>query len=397
MGAAGYLAAGCLWDADGVVPGEAGGQTSFSCLPCAASGPKHCTNVLWPAPSKHPPPQDVLGPRPALFTSLLESLWQGLPALGSDRRARAAAADAFQDCLLYALLKSEQLAAVGGGSSEAAAAAPETAEPPAEAQPPATAQQQYCSELLQAAVGQLLMPAVAASAASPDAAAAPEAEAVLTGIIARLGQRSATAASRERLEQLLQLVGSSLAAALRQALGAGVQPKQEQPQQGGSASEVCERAAALVAALGQAAGPDASALLGAAVAQPVVALLLPEVRSGAAPPAASSLLASLLKAFPQHAAADAAGGSRPESPSAAAGATAGVTGEFTSLRLHQSASFTIDSVVRRLVEDGEQRPEAAAASCDLLLSCLPQVCLCVAAGEAVRQQHWLELVSTGCE
>ena len=154
VGAAGNLSAGCLWDADGVVPGEAGGETSFSCLPCAASRPNHCTNVLWPPPSKHPPLQDVLGPRPALFTSLLESLWQGLPALGSDRRARAAAADAFQDCLLYALLKSEQLAAVGGGSSEAAAAAPETAEPPAEAQPPATAQQQYCSELLQAAVGQ---------------------------------------------------------------------------------------------------------------------------------------------------------------------------------------------------------------------------------------------------
>ena len=140
---------------------------------------------------------------------------------------------------------------------------------------------------------------------------------------------------------------------MQQALGGGAAEQQPESGSGGAAavpaassSELCECAAKLVAALEQAAGPTGHAAVGAAVAQPLVALLLPEVRSGSAPPAASSLLAALLKSFPQHAAADAA---RPESPSAAAAAAAAAaapSGEMAALRLHQSASFTIESLVR---------------------------------------------------
>ncbi|PRW55988.1 E3 ubiquitin- ligase listerin [Chlorella sorokiniana] len=312
-------------------------------------------------------PPDVLGPHPGFFVSLLEAIWQGLPTLagpGGGPAARQAAAAAFQDCLLYALLKSDQLAAMGGSAAAAAA-------PPAQ-----QAQQGYCAEVLQAAVGGLLMPALTSAAAAPEAASAAEAQAVLAGAVGRLSSPSASVSSRERLDQLLQVLGASLAAAMQQALGSAAAEQQPEADSAAasaaSSSELCERASALVTAVEQAAGPSGHAALGAAVAQPLVALLLPEVRSGSAPPAASSLLAALLKSFPQHAAADVA---RPESPSAAAAAAAATaavpTDEMAALRLHQSASFTIESIVRRLGE--EQQPEAAAANCDLLLSCLPQV------------------------
>ena len=101
-------------------------------------------------------------------------------------------------------------------------------------------------------------------------------------------------------------------------------------------------------------GPGSSGSVGTAVVHPLVGLLLPEVRGGGAPAAASTLLASLLKSFPQHAAADgpaegvggAAGGDGSVAAGGAAAAAAGASAEFATLRLHQSASFTIDSILR---------------------------------------------------
>ena len=277
-------------------------------------------------------PQDVLGPRPAFFISLLESLWQGLAHLPSGRQARLAAAAAFQDCLLFALLRSPKLAAVGSDGSSSGDGGE-------------AAGQQYCSELLQAALGQVLMPA----ALGGMAAAEWQAEAVLTGAVAKLSQPAASSSTKQRLDLLLQQAGGSLAAALQEALAGS---EQQAGTSSSSSSQRLDRIAALVAALDQAAGTGGNAVVGAAMAQPLVALLLPEVRSGAAPPAASSLLAALLKAFPQHAAGDGAGGaaaspaaSSPGQPPAPAGGAA-VSDEFSSLRLHQSASFTIDSMLR---------------------------------------------------
>ncbi len=43
--------------------------------------------------------------------------------------------------------------------------------------------------------------------------------------------------------------------------------------------------------------------VGNEVCRPLIAMLLPEVRNGSVQPAAASLLATLLKRFPQHAAA----------------------------------------------------------------------------------------------
>ncbi|KAL4457478.1 hypothetical protein ABPG75_012343 [Micractinium tetrahymenae] len=310
-------------------------------------------------------PETTLGPQPAFFASLLDAIWQGLASLpATAQKARRAAAEAFQDCLLYALLKADHLAAVtsGQGAAEPATEGGEAAQ---------AAGQRYCSDLLQEALPPQLLPAALGTPAQQAQAA--EAEAVLTGVTGKLGQPAASSSSRQRLEQLLGVVGSCAAAALQAALGAG--DKQASGSTGGS--EVFDRAAALVAALDAATGPGPHAVLGSAVARPLVALLLPEVRGGVAPPAASSLLAALLKAFPQHAAADAATPAPPAAAAAAAapegagGTAAAAADEFASLRLHQSASFTIESILRKLSE--ERQPEAAAASCNLLLSCLPQV------------------------
>lgn len=93
-------------------------------------------------------------------------------------------------------------------------------------------------------------------------------------------------------------------------------------------------------------------LVGELVCRPLIAVLLPEVRAGSAPAAASSLLASLLKRFPQHAAVPAAPHGTElegevEAETCEAGSTyAGLGGEMSTLRLQQSASFTIESVLR---------------------------------------------------
>lgn len=300
--------------------------------------------------------QDVLGPSPAFFLSLLDATWQGIATLAaggaaaSSRQARSAGAAAYLDCLLYALLKADELAAVGGGSEEGSGSGGGTAAGSGD-----TPGQRFSAELLEAVLDSALVPAALGGGDGVAAQLAAEAEAVLTGAAARLAQQPASAvaspAARQRLDQLLQLVGSRAAAALRAALSEGDYA---------AVSGLCDRCVALVPALGRAVGPDAAAAVGAAVAQPLVAALLPEVRGGGAPPAASTLLAELLKAFPQHAAAgEAPSPAAPESGAAAAAEPDAAAEQFASLRLHQSASFTIDSIIRQALRlmPGEGRGE----------------------------------------
>ncbi|KAL4857852.1 3-hydroxyisobutyryl-CoA hydrolase [Chlorella vulgaris] len=306
-------------------------------------------------------PQEVLGPRPTLFVSLLDSLWQGLAALaggtaaGSSKQAREAAAAAYLDCLLYGVLRADELALVGGsgGTGGTASGTADGGTSPGKL---------YSAELLEASLGGALMPAVVVTDAAAAALAA-EAEAVLCGAVSKLAGPTASACSHERLDQLLRLVGCSLVSALQAASS------------GDTGSEPYDCAAALVSGLKAATGAGGSTYVGTAVAQPLLALLLPEVRNGTAPPAASSLLSSLLQSFPQHAASEAAaggsGGTDGGESASPASPAAELSGDMSLLRLHQSASFTIDSVVRRLLEG--QEDEAAAASCELLLSCLPHV------------------------
>lgn len=119
--------------------------------------------------------------------------------------------------------------------------------------------------------------------------------------------------------------------------------------------------------------------MGEQLGLPLISVLLPEVRAGSGPPAAASLLAALLKRFPQHAALpvtpDAGAASLPAGPGVAGGAAAlphevaeatgpagsgegaagapmeggagqQLGGEMAALRLQQSATYTIESMLR---------------------------------------------------
>ena len=304
-------------------------------------------------------PQAALGPLPGFFVSLLCALWEGLGEAGGVVAQRAAAA-AYQECLLYALLRSEQLAAVNseGGDLEQAAAATAT-----------TAGAVYCSQLLDAALPPTVL-ATATSAEEAGSSAAQAAAQVLTGVVSRLtkpaGADKAATGPEPRLDALLEVLGRYCVQAVQAELSIADQHQPDaaagaapEAQQHPSAS--LEQVSSLVAAVTEAGGERARGAVGMAIVQPLAAALLPEVRTGEAPPAAASLLAALLKAFPQHAAAaplapvltravsGGEGEQQPGSPSLSAGAPASAEQQFAALRLHQSASFTIDSVARRAV------------------------------------------------
>eukprot|EP00887_Chlorella_sp_A99_P002776 scaffold6.g2776.t1 len=356
---------------------------------CYGSGPASYPAVL-PLVAALPP--QALGPGPGLLVSLLTSVWAGLPESGGPAGHRAAAA-CFQDCLLYALLRADQLAANRGGGGGGAACA--VADAPASA-PEAEGGAEYGRQLLEAVLPATLLPAATSAGAPPAAPAA--AAGILAAAVRRLAQPGGGGGQAQQLDALLQVVGAHLSAAVQSALEAAA-PRQDEQQQGGEAAQEqrggeaaqqaeaegaaaagpapqpasLERVAALVGALADAApGEAARAAVGAAVAQPLVAALLPEVRAGGAPPAAASLLAVLVKAFPQHSAgapAAAAVGGEGGEAAAAAGDE-----QFAALRLQQSASFTVDSLARQLGEgQAAQEPAALDAACDLLLVCLAQV------------------------
>ena len=297
-------------------------------------------------------PSSLLGPQPGFFASLLTSVWAGLGQAGSPASQRAAAG-CFQECLLYALLKAGQLASSGGAVE--ALAAPSDAAAPAAA---AAAGLEYSRQLLGAVLPETVLPAatLAAAAGTPGGQAA---AGTLSGLVRRLSQPPGSGSStlgddrvyslQPPLDLLLSEVGRHVAAAVRSELEAGQSQEEGGQAQPGTS---LEQVSALVVALTEAAaGEQARAAVGAAVAQPLVAILLPEVRTGIAGPPAASLLASLLKAFPQHAAAPAAaaspGDELPAAASPEGAAAVSATGQqFEALRLDQSASFTIDSLVR---------------------------------------------------
>ncbi|GAB4820968.1 hypothetical protein N2152v2_008014 [Parachlorella kessleri] len=340
-------------------------------------------------------PKEVLGPSPMFFTSLLTSVWDGLEA-SSDGGARKAAADCFKECLVYALLKAELL--TQGSVAPPADSSTTSGSSSVDYQLPSRAQQ-FCREILDAVLPQTVLPA--ATALGGDAGLAELALGALCGPVATLagtaGPATPAGAPPAKLRLLLQVVGGYLTSAAKRsvALQQGQQQQGQQEQelhrqiQDRQEGRVPERAAVafervtgLVTALADAAGSQ-QVDVGNEVCRPLIAMLLPEVRNGSVQPAAASLLATLLKRFPQHAAAvpamgaeGAAAGDETLAAASSAGAAAegSLVGEMSALRLHQSASFTIESLLRRCVSHDAAHDEAAlAASCDLLLSCLGQV------------------------
>jgi hypothetical protein len=285
------------------------------------------------APASYPavlPLLTVLPPArvtPQLLETLLASVWEGLHAAPADAGQDAAAA-CLEECALYAVLRAERLAPGG----------PEL----------------FCDALLGAALAPGVLPAAIAPGGSGDTRLA---RSVLGGLVRKLsGYRRQNAAAAWKLDAVLRLAGQHFAAAAQASLGGG--------EDGGGAAAlqaVGEVAAELAAAEGAGA---AAGSVGGLVGRPLMAALLPAVRAASAPPAASSLLAALMQLFPGQLAL------APEQEESGAGAGASSAGT-SAAALQRSASATIDSVVERLA--GAQLDEAAlGASCDLLVSCLPQ-------------------------
>jgi hypothetical protein len=277
-------------------------------------------------------PAEALGA--PLFEAALRAMWEGLASqpAGADRDAAAAA---LQECLLFALQRGP-----GAGAGNAARAVWE--------------------EVLRVALPGTVVPAAAGGGEL-----APAARGVLVGAAGRLAeQRDAPA---WRLDALLRLVGDGAASAVRVELAA------EAP-----AAAPFDAAAALATELLASAG-SAAARVGEFVARPLAAAVLPAVRAGGAPAAASSLLAALLAAFPDEAAGAAGDAGASSAPAALA-----------ALRLHESASFTMASVLAQL-ENARGDAAQLAASCDLLAALLPQ-----AADPAGELADALRRVLAGC-
>ncbi len=277
-------------------------------------------------------PAEALGA--PLFEATLRAVWEGLASLpaGADRDAAVAA---LQECILFALQRGP-----GAGADEAARAVWE--------------------EVLRAALPGTVVPAAAGGGEL-----APAARGVLVGAAGRLAEQPDAPAWR--LNALLRLVGDGAASVVRAELAAEV-----------PATAPFAAVAALATELLASAG-SAAARVGKFVARPLVAAVLPAVRAGGAPAAASSLLAALLAAFPDEAAGAAGDSSVSSAPAS-----------LVALRLHESASFTMASVLVQL-ENVCSDAAQVAASCDLLASLLPQ-----AADPAGKLADALRRVLAGC-
>lgn len=184
---------------------------------------------LWPCWRKLHSPRPFLHlvqafPAPLLLSGHTQSS-PDFPALSSP----------LQECLLYALLKSESLSSAAGSSGPGEAAAP--ASPPGSPRGPGSLPrevQRYCMEILEAVLPQTVLPA--ATSGSSEAAVAGLAAEVLAGAVARLAGSAAGAPESAKLQLLLKLVGSYLAFACQQALeqaAPGADPRtQEQVRRG---------------------------------------------------------------------------------------------------------------------------------------------------------------------
>lgn len=149
-------------------------------------------------------------------------------------------AAAVQECMLYALLKSEQLVQASRSGSSGAGLSPEA--------------QRYCMEILEAVLSQTVLPA--ASSATVDAATAALAADVLVSTAGALAGAVSAAAPAPRLQQLLKLAGSYLSFAVQQSLEqaeGGADLEKLKQEIGGKAAVGFERVGAVVAALADAA------------------------------------------------------------------------------------------------------------------------------------------------
>ena len=261
------------------------------------------------------------------YQSVLNAVWDGMYTLSTQGQAQQAAAGCFRECYVYAMIKAETVAGPEGASV-------------------------FCTELTQSALEIKCLTA----ALSADGELSRR---IVGEIVGKLAEYVAGEESSRhwKLQLVIDSIGrvasQSACLALESTPGAPGVP--HLPLIGSLLLLVKDAVVAEKAAVDS--------------ARPVVAALLSEVRSGSATPEATALLASLVKAMPALNTMSSSGfGGGDEITSNEGQLTYGMA----DVRLQQSASFTADSIVKRVIEE-KQTGAALEASCDLIVSCLPQL------------------------
>lgn len=280
-------------------------------------------------------PQDIL--TTAFFDVLLSAVWEGLQQDGS-REGQHAASACFEECLVWALVKAEQLPAGGArGQQENGATL-------------------FRDQLLKVAVQQLC-PAILGGGNVAHQAAA---QRILVDALGKLQQLRSNGCSTGEaalgLECLLQHVGGALVGAV-----AGLKDSSSGQQLG---DNTCNHMAELATAMA-AAGDQSSAAVALHIAGPLMAELLPVAMSGSTSAGAATLLATLINLFPQSTAeADAAPATGPSA--CGMGTQLSVTDV-----LQDTAGLIVDSMVAQLQQGGDVA--ALQPRSELLLLCILQL------------------------
>jgi hypothetical protein len=265
------------------------------------------------------------------FESLLSAVWDGLLSLVIGSEAQTAAANCFSECYLYAILKAEQLAGVekeGEASSD-----------------------KFCKDLTAAVIEKKCLVNAVGGACSAVCSS------ILVKIITKLAEHARTNAHGQRkLDIFIGSIGAATAEATSLALENLNAPGAP------SLAAIEKLLLGIKTAVGES---EEGSRVSMSTARPVVAALMPCVHSSTsssgenaagASTAAAALVASLVKAMPAL---------------NIASAPPQLNDEFASLQIHQSPSFTVESIVSRVIEEKQSGP-ALQASCDLIVSCLLQ-------------------------
>jgi hypothetical protein len=281
-------------------------------------------------------PQDIL--TTAFFEVLLSAVWEGLQQDGS-REGQHAASACFEECLVWALVKAEQLPAGGARAQHENGAT------------------LFRDQLLKVAVQQLLCPTILGGGNVAHQAAAQRILVNALGKLQQLRSNGRSAGEAEVcLECLLQHVGAALVGAV-----AGLKDSSSGQQLG---DNTCNHIAQLATAMASA-GEQSSAAVALHIAGPLMAELLPVARSGSTSAGTAMLLATLINLFPQTTAeADAAPATGP--PACGMGTQLSLTAV-----LQDTAGLIVDSMLAQLQQGGDV--EALWPHGELLLSCILQL------------------------
>ncbi len=263
------------------------------------------------------------------FESLLSAVWDGVLSLVVGSAAQEAAATCFSECYLYATVKVEELVGQGASGEDSESAATT-----------------FCEDLFTSVIEKKCL---GCAVGGPFSSVS---RSVLLRIITKLAEHALhTPTSRWKEVIFISTTGAAIAESTALALenlNAAGAP---------SVSAIEELLLGIKSAVGDDTIGNAIAM---AAARPVVAALIPSIRStenAAASTAAAAFLASLVKSMPDL-------NSEPSEEQ--------IRDEISVLQIHDSLYFSADSIFDRITQERQTGP-ALQASCDLIVSCLLRI------------------------